>query len=193
MAEDPPEEDEAVDAVEGDQDDLGVRPVVRRLREKTSPFGVAEEHGAGLRSMMMNCQARGRLMMEEEWRLGEENGDYNMVKVVVDMLVAEDAEIGGSKLYKARKTGSSLRSVRKRRQGKRSFCRPRPTALGRSERSWRSGYRRSVYDCQGPFPMIVSLGKLCQKGRFRTEKMAWCGVWPSSSCCNLCRWDMRPR
>ena len=47
-----------------------------------------------LRTLVMECQARGRHMMEE-WRLEEEQGaDHDMVKKTVGMLAEEDARVG---------------------------------------------------------------------------------------------------
>ena len=67
----------------------------RRITYKRPPELEDGEWEADLRALAMECQARGRHMMEEEWRLGEEQGaDHDLVKKTVGMLAEEDARVG---------------------------------------------------------------------------------------------------
>ena len=67
----------------------------RRIAYKRPPELEDREWEADLRALAMECQARGRHMMEEEWRLGEEQGaDHDLVKKTVGMLAEEDARVG---------------------------------------------------------------------------------------------------
>ena len=79
----------------GPQPDGGSGEAVRGLIQEAAGLLKSLSCASGNVKQILECHARGKHLMEEEWRLGEEQGaDYELVRRMVEMLSDEDVRLG---------------------------------------------------------------------------------------------------